>query len=106
MEDLDYSLIPKEVWQKFVSWFGIEELSRPIPRYMVEHGMYVKHCKVEVYLVEFKLALHPEVDSFVTKRFSRADTVGKFMVTNTMHNSVITAILHAWFLLTNELSDN
>ena len=78
MEDLDYSLMPEEVWKKFVSWYGIKESSKPIPRYVVEHGMYVKHCKVEVYLVEFKLALHPEVDSTVTKKFSREDTVGEF----------------------------
>ena len=77
MEDLDYSLVPEEVWRKFASWYGIEESSQPIPRRVVEHGMFVKHCKVEVYLVEFKLALHPEVDSTVTKKFSRADTVGE-----------------------------
>ena len=77
MEDLDYSLVPEEVWRKFVSWYGIEETSRPVPRRVVEHGLYVKHCKVEVYLVKFKLALHPEVDSTVTKKFSREDTVGE-----------------------------
>ena len=77
MEDLDYSLLPEEVWKKFVSWYGIEESSRPIPRRVVEHGLYVKHCKVEVYLVEFKLALHPDVDTTKAKKFSRADTVGE-----------------------------
>ena len=77
MEDLDYSLVPEEVWKKFVAWCGIEESSRAIPRKVVEHGLYVKHCKVEVYLVEFKLALHPDVDAFQTKKFSRADTVGE-----------------------------
>ena len=78
MEDLDYSLVPEEVWKKFVSWYGIEESSRPISRRVVEHGLYVKHCKVEVYLVEFKLALHPDVDNIQSKKFSRADTVGEF----------------------------
>jgi len=78
MEDLDYSPVPEEVWKKFVSWYGIDDKSQPIPRRVVEHGLYVKHCKVEVYFVEFKLALHPEVDSFVIKKFSRTDTVGEF----------------------------
>ena len=77
MEDLDYSLVPEEVWKKFTSWYGIEESSRVISRRVVEHGLYVKHCKVEVYLVEFKLALHPDIDSVVTKKFSRADNVGE-----------------------------
>ena len=76
MEDLDYSLVPEEVWKKFVAWYGLEESSRAICRKVVEHGLYVKHCKVEVYLVEFKLALHPDVNAFKTKKFSRADTVG------------------------------
>ena len=84
MEDLDYSLVPEEVWKKFISWYGIEESSRPISRRVVEHGLYVKHCKVEVYLVEFKLALHPDVDNIQSKKFSRADTVGEFCAPKTI----------------------
>ena len=89
MEDLDYSLVPEEVWKKFVSWYDIEEASQPIPRCVVEHGLYVKHCKVEVYLVEFKLALHPDVDSYVSKNFSRADTVGEFLTLHEIQNDTI-----------------
>ena len=77
MEDLDYSLVPEEAWKKFVVWYGIEVSSQAIPRKVVEHGLYVKHCKVEVYLVEFKLVLHLDTDNFQTKKFSRADTVGE-----------------------------
>ena len=77
MEDLDYSLVPEEVWKKFVLWYGIEESSHPIPRRVVEHGLYVKHCKVEVYFVKLRLALHPDVDTYEVKNLSRADTVGE-----------------------------
>ena len=77
MEDLDYSLVSEEVWKKFISWYGIEESSRPISRRVIEHGLYVKHPKVEVYFVEFKLALHPYVNAFESKNFSREDTVGE-----------------------------
>ena len=77
IKDLDYSLVPEEVWKKFVAWYGLEESSKAIPRKVVEHGLYVKHCKVEVYLMEFKLALHPDVNAYQTKKFSRADTVGE-----------------------------
>jgi len=76
-EDLDYSLVPEEVWKKFVAWYGLEKSSKPIPRKVVEHGLYVKHCIVEVYLVEFKLVLYPDVKTYQTKKFSRADTVGE-----------------------------
>ena len=37
----------------------------------------MKHCKVEVYLLEFKLSLHSNQNKVVTRQFSRADTVGK-----------------------------
>ena len=42
----------------------------------MEHGLYMKHCKVEVYLLEFKLSLHPKSNEPVNKSFSRADTIG------------------------------
>ena len=66
-EDLDYSLVP-EVWKKFVAWYGLEESSKSTPRKAVELGIYVKHCRVEVYLVEFKLALHCDVNTYQTKQ--------------------------------------
>ncbi len=37
----------------------------------------MKHCKVEVYLLEFKLCVYSNQDEIVVKQFSRADTVGK-----------------------------
>ena len=47
-----------------------------VPRKVVEHGLYMKHCKVEVYLMDFKLSLHPNYETISTKSFSRGDTVG------------------------------
>ena len=41
----------------------------------MEHGLYMKHCKVEVYLLEFKLCLHPKLNEPVNMTFSRADTI-------------------------------
>ena len=38
--------------------------------------MYMKQCKVEVYLLEFKLTIHPDVDNSKLHSFSRGDTVG------------------------------
>ena len=38
--------------------------------------MYIKYCKVEVYLLEFKLSLHPNLNSTKPRSFSRGDTVG------------------------------
>lgn len=46
-------------------------------RQVVEQGMFVKHCKVEVYLTELKLCEDGNIDNVVTRRFSKADTIGK-----------------------------
>lgn len=40
--------------------------------------MFVKHCKVEVYLMDLKLACNASIEDSVTKQFSRADTIGKY----------------------------
>lgn len=39
--------------------------------------MFVKHCKVEVYLTELKLCEDSNMDNVITRRFSKADTIGK-----------------------------
>ena len=51
----------------------------PVGRKVIEHGMFVKHCKVEVYLMDLKLCPNKNLDQVVTKHFSRADTIGKFI---------------------------
>ena len=76
MEELDYFLLPESAWTMLISWYGLTSNSRVIARKVVEHGMYIKHMKVEVYLLEFKLTVHPNIDSFKCHRFSRGDTVG------------------------------
>ena len=45
---------------------------------MVEYGTYVKHLKVEVYCIEFRLCVHPNVNDTKTFSFSRADNIGEF----------------------------
>jgi ubiquitin carboxyl-terminal hydrolase 4/11/15 len=46
-----------------------------IARKVAVHGIYMKHLKIEVYLMEFKLTIHPNIDNFKCHSFSRADTV-------------------------------
>jgi hypothetical protein len=36
---------------------------------------YTKHLKVEVYLLEFKLAIHPNINNVKCYSFSRLDTI-------------------------------
>ncbi|XP_071952506.1 uncharacterized protein [Antedon mediterranea] len=77
IDDLDYVLVPTTAWKKFVLWYGIIEGQEPISRKVVLHGMIVKHCKVEVYLMELKLCKisNQGQTDFVTKKFSKGDTI-------------------------------
>ena len=76
MEDLDYVVLPERAWFTLTSWYGLSRNSRSIARKVVAHGMYMKHIKVEVYLLEFKLSVHPNLNVAKIHSFSRADTVG------------------------------
>uniref|UniRef100_A0A8B9RNM9 Ubiquitin carboxyl-terminal hydrolase 15 n=1 Tax=Astyanax mexicanus TaxID=7994 RepID=A0A8B9RNM9_ASTMX len=75
IDELDYILVPTEGWNKLVSWYGLTDGQEPIARKVVEQGMFVKHCKVEVYLTELKLCEDSNMDNVVTRRFSKADTI-------------------------------
>ncbi|CAI8050693.1 Ubiquitin carboxyl-terminal hydrolase 4 [Geodia barretti] len=76
MEELDYSLVPEKAWRHLVWRYGLSDGSRPIARRVVKYGLYMKHCKVEVYLLNIKLTLHPKLSEATTVELSRADTVG------------------------------
>ncbi|XP_069760274.1 ubiquitin carboxyl-terminal hydrolase 15-like isoform X3 [Narcine bancroftii] len=75
IDELDYILVPTEGWNKLVSWYGLTESQEPIARKVVEQGMFVKHCKVEVYLTELKLCENGNMNSVITRRFSKADII-------------------------------
>ncbi|XP_058047153.1 ubiquitin carboxyl-terminal hydrolase 15 isoform X2 [Ahaetulla prasina] len=75
IDELDYILLPTEGWNKLVSWYTLLEGQEPIARKVVEQGMFVKHCKVEVYLTELKLCENGNMNNVVTRRFSKADTI-------------------------------
>ncbi|XP_051544645.1 ubiquitin carboxyl-terminal hydrolase 15-like isoform X4 [Myxocyprinus asiaticus] len=75
IDELDYILVPMEGWSKLVSWYGLTDGQEPIARKVVEQGMFVKHCKVEVYLTELKLCEDSNMDNVVTRKFSKADTI-------------------------------
>uniref|UniRef100_A0A670JK46 Ubiquitin carboxyl-terminal hydrolase n=1 Tax=Podarcis muralis TaxID=64176 RepID=A0A670JK46_PODMU len=75
IDELDYILLPTEGWNKLVSWYTLMDGQEPIARKVVEQGMFVKHCKVEVYLTELKLCENGNMNNVVTRRFSKADTI-------------------------------
>jgi len=77
IDELDYNLVPKDAWHKLVSWYGVTSEEHILPRKVVEHGMYVKSCKVEVYLMQLKLCQHSDLNTMVTMQFSKGDTVGR-----------------------------
>ena len=77
IDEMDYVLVPEEGWVMLVNKFGLEEGQEAIARKVVEHGMFVKHCKVEVYYIEFQLAENSDLDKIIRKKFSKSDTLGQ-----------------------------
>ncbi|KAJ7399050.1 ubiquitin specific peptidase 4 [Pitangus sulphuratus] len=75
IDELDYVLVPTEAWNKLVAWYGCIDGQQPIVRKVVEYGLFVKHYKVEVYLLELKLCESSDPDNVVSCHFSKADTV-------------------------------
>ncbi|XP_075751718.1 ubiquitin carboxyl-terminal hydrolase 15 isoform X4 [Rhipicephalus microplus] len=77
IEDLDYLLVPQEAWDKMIAWYGLTQDQSPLPRKVIEIGLFVKNCKVEVYPMELKLCTHSNSDQFVIRRFSKVDTIAQ-----------------------------
>ncbi|PVD25200.1 hypothetical protein C0Q70_15698 [Pomacea canaliculata] len=75
VDELDFVLVPAEAWNKLVSWYGLAPNQEPIGRSVIEQGMFVKHCRVEVYLMDLKLSENSDINTQVTKQFSRAATI-------------------------------
>ncbi|XP_020037315.1 ubiquitin carboxyl-terminal hydrolase 4 isoform X2 [Castor canadensis] len=75
IDELDYVLVPTEAWNKLLNWYGCIEGQQPIVRKVVEHGLFVKHCKVEVYLLELKLCENSDPTNVLSCHFSKADTI-------------------------------
>ncbi|XP_040448195.1 ubiquitin carboxyl-terminal hydrolase 4 isoform X3 [Falco naumanni] len=75
VDELDYVLVPTEAWNKLVAWYGCIDGQQPIVRKVVEYGVFVKHYKVEVYLLELKLCESSNPDNVISCHFSKADTV-------------------------------
>ncbi|XP_009991770.1 PREDICTED: ubiquitin carboxyl-terminal hydrolase 4 [Chaetura pelagica] len=75
IDELDYVLVPTEAWNKLVTWYGCIEEQQPIVRKVVEYGLFVKHYKVEVYLLELKLCESSDPDNVISCHFSKADTI-------------------------------
>ncbi|XP_042307624.1 ubiquitin carboxyl-terminal hydrolase 11 [Sceloporus undulatus] len=72
VEHEEYVLVPEEVWNKLVSWYGTEHDQPAIERKVVD---LPSMQKVEVYLVELYLCQHNDMDNFVMAQFSRMDII-------------------------------
>ncbi|CAG0901388.1 unnamed protein product [Darwinula stevensoni] len=77
IEDLDFVIVHKAAWDKLVDWYGLAPNQEPIPRQVVEQGMYVKTCKVEIYPSELKLCEYSDLEKQETRKFSRLTTVAQ-----------------------------
>nr|CAD7444246.1 unnamed protein product [Timema bartmani] len=75
VDELDYVLLPEAAWQLLEQWYGLSPNQKPIKKEVVESGVFVKHCKVEVYLLKFKLCKDFDIKTQYTHKFSKALTI-------------------------------
>merc|ERR1719347_1827935 len=79
IDEMDYVLVPEEAWDMLVAEFSLEDNleggSTAVKRKVVEHGMFVKQFKVEVYYIEFQLAENSNLEEQKKKKFSKSDTL-------------------------------
>merc|ERR1719370_116444 len=79
IDEMDYVLVPEEAWDMLVAEFGLQDnvegTSSAVKRKVVEHGMFVKQFKVEVYFIEFQLAENSNLEETKKQKFSKSDTL-------------------------------
>lgn len=94
VDGLDFVLVPEFAWKMITSWYGFAEGQQPIARKTIQFGTFVKHCKVEVYLIRLNLCDNFELLKPVVFKFSAADLIQK--IESVMRNIFqIPSVLHA-----------
>ena len=73
---MDYIIMPESAWDMLVEVFGLTEGQNPVARKVIKSGIFVTHNKIEVYLMELKLAEKTNMNDIRCAKFSRNDTLG------------------------------
>jgi len=76
LEGSDYKLISEKGWNKLLKWFGMVDGQKSLRRYVIEHGLYVKETKVEIYPLEMSICLFRKVENVIPMKFSKTTTLG------------------------------
>ncbi|XP_065667383.1 ubiquitin carboxyl-terminal hydrolase 15 isoform X7 [Hydra vulgaris] len=75
LERNDYQIINDDGWIALKNCYGLMPNQEPICRKVVQHGLYMKEKKLEVYLIELKLCSFNDMDNIVLKSFSKVSTI-------------------------------
>ncbi|XP_047127037.1 ubiquitin carboxyl-terminal hydrolase 15 isoform X1 [Hydra vulgaris] len=75
LERNDYQIINEDGWIALKNCYGLMPNQEPICRKVVQHGLYMKEKKLEVYLIELKLCSFNDMDNIVLKSFSKVSTI-------------------------------
>jgi hypothetical protein len=67
---------------------------------VIEQGMFVKHCKVEVYLLEIKMCENSNLEKIINNSMIRADTIGKALLIVFVH----VTYMYLWVHIVNGYS--
>lgn len=73
IDEMDYKLVPEDIWDFLAETYGVTEGQEPICRTVVDVGQFAGHLKVEVYLMEIELCKDFNLSSTIKQRFSRKE---------------------------------
>ncbi|XP_068082079.1 ubiquitin carboxyl-terminal hydrolase 15 [Anabrus simplex] len=80
-QGVDFLFVPIELWNHFICWFGIVEGQKPLARkkwsigIVIEFGLFVRHCTIELYLIRLKLYKDFDMSFSILENFSKADSI-------------------------------
>ena len=75
VDEIDYTLVPEEVWYQLVSWYGIGRDSIGIRRQVVEYEKGVRRFQVKIYPIKLKACLYHNEEDYKIVTMSRCDTI-------------------------------
>uniref|UniRef100_A0A7M5VFF9 Ubiquitin carboxyl-terminal hydrolase n=2 Tax=Clytia hemisphaerica TaxID=252671 RepID=A0A7M5VFF9_9CNID len=75
LEGSEFKLINKRGWKRLLTQFGLAEGQEPLQRTVIEHGIFRKEAKVEIYPLRLQICLFKNLENEIVKMISKTTTL-------------------------------
>ena len=79
LEGSEFKLINELGWKRLLAQFGMVEGQEPLQRTVIEHGIFQKEAKVEIYPLRLHICLFKNLENEIDKLISKTTTLGNFV---------------------------